>query len=56
MELYNQSGENGITFNDIKVYCEVRKIELKQIEVDYILKMKSWASAQIHEMDKEDEE
>lgn len=54
IELYN-SVDGGITFNDIKVYCDVRKVELKQIEIDYILKMKSWAASQIHEMEKDEE-
>ena len=55
IELYNQSGEQGITFNDIKVWEEVRDTKLKQIEVDYILKCRAWAASQIHDMEKEEE-
>ena len=55
LELYNMSGENGITFNDIATYSKVRKVELSQLELDYILKCRAWASKEIHELEKKEE-
>lgn len=51
LELYNYSGDN-LTWTDIQSYATIRKIDFKQIEIDYILKCISWANNQINEMRK----
>jgi hypothetical protein len=47
------SSRREITWQDINAYCNVRNIRLKQIEIDYLLKIKSWASESINELEKD---
>ena len=49
IEIFNCCHEN-ITWTDIASYAIIRKIDFKQIEIDYILKCNNWANAQIQEM------
>ncbi len=49
LEIYNCCHEN-ITWTDICSYAIMRKIDFKQIEIDYILKCNNWANAQIGKM------
>ena len=45
-----------MTWTDIASYAIMRKIDFKQIEIDYILKCNGWANAQIKKMrDEEDD-
>ena len=54
LEIFNHSGET-VTFTDIKDWAFVRKIELKQKEIDLILDCIGWANTQIKKMrDEED--
>lgn len=39
-----------MTWTDIYSYAIMRKIDFKQIEIDYILKCNNWANAQIRKM------
>ncbi len=39
-----------ITWTDIHSYAIMRKIDFRQIEIDYILKCNNWANAQIKKM------
>lgn len=56
MEIYNNCHET-MTWTDINSYAILRKIDFRQIELDYILKCNSWANAQIKKMrDETDEE
>lgn len=50
MELFNNSGEGGFNWQDINSYCQVRKINLSQTEIDYIMKCKKWASNEISKL------
>lgn len=49
LEIYNFSGET-ITWTTIYSYAKLRRIEFKQIEINYILKCSNWANAQIKKM------
>lgn len=49
LEIYNCSGES-ITWTDILNYAIIRKIDFRQIEIDYILKCNNWANVQIKQM------
>ena len=50
LEMYVMSGQDGITWQSIRAYCEVRKLKLSQFEIDYIIKIRSWAEDQISQM------
>ncbi|MCR5699650.1 MAG: hypothetical protein K6G52_08415 [Treponemataceae bacterium] len=39
-----------MTWTDINSYAIMRKIDFKQIEIDYILKCNNWANNQIKKM------
>ena len=39
-----------MTWTDICSYAIMRKIDFRQIEIDYILKCKNWADSQIKKM------
>lgn len=61
LELYNGCTVVGgistfkhITWTDIESYCRIRKIDLTQLEVDYLIKIKAWASEEISKLDKEE--
>ena len=55
-EIYNCCNET-MTWTDIHSYAIMRKIDFKQIEIDYILKCNNWANAKIKRMrDEADEE
>lgn len=57
LEIYSHSGgDGGITFSDIKVWCDIRRTELKQIEIDYIMKCSLWAEKEISVLEKAEEE
>ena len=43
-----------MTWTDIYSYAKIRKIDFRQIEIDYLLKCNSWANAQIQKMRDED--
>ena len=49
MEIYSLCNE-GITWTDIHSYAIMRKIDLRQVEIDYILKCNGWANAKIKKM------
>ena len=54
MELWgNKSTDNSFTWTDLKSYCDMRKIELRQYEISLIMKCKSWANNEISKL-KED--
>ena len=53
LEIYNCCNKR-ITWTDIYSYEQVRKIDLMQWEVDYIIMMNSWANSKINEMNKEE--
>ena len=54
LEIYNCCNET-MTWTDIQSYAIMRKIEFRQIEIDFILKCNGWANAQIKKMrDEED--
>lgn len=62
LEVYNGctvvggfSSFKHITWQDIESYCRIRKIELTQLEVDYLLKIKSWASDEIYKLEQEEQ-
>lgn len=61
LELYNSCTVIGgvsyfehITWQDIDSYCRVRKIDLSQLEIDYLLKIKNWAKDEINKLEKEE--
>ena len=54
LEIYNHCHET-MTWTDICSYAIMRKIDFKQIEIDYILKCNNWANAQIKKMRDEDD-
>lgn len=54
IELYNMSGEGGITFADIETYRRVRRVELSQYEIDCLIKCRGWAQREINRLDKEE--
>lgn len=61
LELYNGctvvggfSAFKHITWQDIESYCKIRKLELTQLEIDYLLKIKGWASDEIYNLEKEE--
>lgn len=39
-----------MTWTDIRSYAIMRKVDFRQIEIDYILKCNNWANAQISKM------
>lgn len=43
-----------ITWQDIDSYCRLRKITLSQLEIDYLLKIKNWASDEIYNLEKQE--
>lgn len=45
---------DAITWKDVQAYCDMRKIELSQYEIDVIIKIKRWANEEIAKL-KEDE-
>lgn len=46
-----------MTWTDILSYAIIRKIDFRQVEIDYILKCNNWANAQVKKMrDEADEE
>lgn len=47
IELYNNSKEGCITWNDIYSYCQLKKIQLHQWEISLIIKCKGWANSEI---------
>ena len=49
LEIYNQCHE-VMTWTDIRSYAIMRKIDFRQVEIDYIIKCNSWANAQIKKM------
>lgn len=49
MEIFNNCHEQ-MTWTDIHSYAILRKIEFRQIEIDYILKCNTFANAQIKKM------
>ena len=53
LEIFNNCHET-MTWTDILSYAIMRKIDFKQIEIDYILKCNNWANAQISKMRDED--
>lgn len=53
LELYNFSGES-ITWQSIDAYERVRDISLQQIEIDYIIKMNTWANVIISQLREEE--
>lgn len=53
LEIYGMSID-AITWKDIQSYCEMRKIQLSQYEIDVIIKIKRWANEEIAKL-KEDE-
>lgn len=60
LEIYNSCTLVGgltyarnITWQDIESYCRLRKIDLSQLEIDYLLKIKGWADQQIAELEKD---
>ena len=55
LEIFNCCHET-MTWTDILSYAIIRKIDFKQIEIDYILKCNTWANAQINKMRDEAEE
>ena len=52
LEIFNHCHE-VMTWTDIYSYAIMRKIDFKQIEIDYILKCNDWANAQICKMREE---
>ena len=44
-----------MTWTDIQSYAIIRKIDFKQIEIDYILKCYNWANEQIGKMRNEED-
>ena len=54
LEIYNCCQET-MTWTDIYSYAIMRKIDFKQIEIDYILKCNNWATQQIKKMRDEDD-
>lgn len=46
--------QRNVTWQDIESYCRVRKANLTQIEIDYLLKIKNWVSEAINELEKEE--
>lgn len=55
MEIYNYSGQDGVTFRAIHEYCMVRHEVLSQYDVDIILKCAYWASVEIRRLEDEEE-
>ena len=54
LEIYNCCHET-MTWTDIQSYAIIRKIDFKQIEIDYILKCYNWANEQISKMRNEED-
>ena len=54
IEIYNQCNE-VMTWTDIANYAIIRKIDFRQIEINYILKCIGWANEQIKKMRDEEE-
>ncbi len=45
-----------MTWTDIHSYAIMRKVDFKQVEIDYILKCNNWANEQIQKMRDESED
>ena len=54
LEIFNNCHES-ITWTDINSYAILRKIDFRQIEINYILRCNSFANAQIKKMREEAE-
>lgn len=61
LELYSHcsasgfSSQKNVTWQDIESYCHVRKLELTQLEVSYLLFIAETASKAIDELEKDDD-
>lgn len=54
LEIYAHSGES-ITWTTIESYGNIRNVKFNQFEIDYLLKMSSWAENKKSEMREEKE-
>ena len=42
LELYSLGGQDGITWQEMDSYCNMRRVVLSQVEIGYIIKIRSW--------------
>lgn len=52
IDLYSACVEK-ITYRDIESYCNVRHCTLKQVEIEMLYKMNSWANDEINKLQEE---